>query len=246
VATLNLAHGRGLALSRAGLDREDIEANLNRVAAVVIREKPDVLAVQEADAASSWSGSFNHVDWLAGTAGYEHVHHGLHFEAGALGLKARYGTALLATQRLDHRASHRLPAGTWHSKGLVMAEVLLDGRPLVVTSVHLNSELPSARRKQVEGLVSILQDVGKPLVLMGDLNSQWRHDNDAVRLLASKLDLQTYEPDSDGMMTFRAALPRRRIDWILISPDLEFIDCHVWPDPVSDHLGVAATLRWRD
>ncbi len=246
VASLNLAHGRGLAANQIGLERESVDVNLNSIAAVVAREKPDVLAVQEADASSSWSGSFDHVRRLADVTGYSHVYHGLHFDAAALRLKASYGTALLASRELNHAVSYRLPAGTWHSKGFVMADIEFAGRPLLVTSVHLNSMSSSARRKQIDRLVSILEDAGKPIVLMGDLNSQWHHENDAVRLLASRLDLQPYYPISDTLMTFRANAPGKRIDWILISPQLEFVDYRVWPDRVSDHLGVSAELRWRD
>ena len=34
----------------------------------------------------------------------------------------------------------------------------------------------------------------------------------------------------------------RRLDWILISTDLDFISYAVWPDVVSDHLGVVAEI----
>lgn len=244
IATLNLAHGRGLAASQLGWPKETYEANLDAVAKVINREKPDVLAVQEADAPSAWSGSFDHVERLVAATHFPYVHHELHFDAGIGSLKATYGTALLSRRELGDRASHRLPAGTWHTKGLVLASVELDGRPLIVTSVHLDSESTGARRKQVDKLVSILREIDTPIVLMGDLNSQWQNENDAVRLLALQLDLHAYHPEDSTLRTFRADALRRRIDWILLSPELEFVDYSVWPDQVSDHLGVAAEIRW--
>ncbi len=245
VATLNLAHGRGLAAGQLGWPKETYEANLDAIAKVVNRERPDVLAVQEADAPSVWSGSFDHVERLVAATHYPHVHHGLHFDAGIGGLKAAYGTALLSRRDLGDRTSHRLPAGTWHTKGFVLARIELDGRPLIVTSVHLNSESPGARRKQVDKLVSILREIDAPIVLMGDLNSQWHHEQDAVRLLSLQLDLHAYHPEDPTLLTFRADALKRRIDWILLSPELEFVDYRVWPDRVSDHLGVAAEIRRR-
>ncbi len=83
------------------------------------------------------------------------------------------------------------------------------------------------------------------MVLMGDLNSTWTDEEDAVRMIASRLQLKAYLPQSRRLPTFRANGPRARIDWILISPDLEFVEYRVWPDQVSDHLGVSANLRWK-
>jgi endonuclease/exonuclease/phosphatase family metal-dependent hydrolase len=243
VASLNLAHGRGLASNQLGWPRETFEANLDAIAAVVNRENPDLLAVQEADAPSIWSGSFDHVQRLAAATGFPHVYHGLHFNQGFGKLEAAYGTAFLSRRALGAPASHRLPAGSWNTKGFVLATVELDGRPLIITSVHLNSESPGSRRMQVDKLVEILRDRQVPLVLMGDLNSQWDHEQDAVRLIARALGLRAFRPESPALMTYRADAPRKRIDWILLSPELEFVSYRVWPDLVSDHLAVAARIR---
>lgn len=39
---------------------------------VITRENPHVVALQEADGPSFWSGKFNHVDYLARTGGYSY------------------------------------------------------------------------------------------------------------------------------------------------------------------------------
>lgn len=64
IMTLNLAHGRGTAGHQATLSREQIAANLQKVADLIRRHRPDVLALQEADDPSVWSGWFDHVQWL--------------------------------------------------------------------------------------------------------------------------------------------------------------------------------------
>ena len=61
VATLNIAHGRGLEAEQLGHTKEFFEGNIDAVAAVIKRENPDVIALQEADAPSVWSGLFDHV-----------------------------------------------------------------------------------------------------------------------------------------------------------------------------------------
>ena len=245
VATLNVAHGRGLAYNQTGLPPEAFERNLEALARVVRREAPEVLAIQEADGPSAWSAGFDHVAWLAQATAFEHVYHGVHFKVGAWKMGVEYGTALLARRPLLSPASLRFRTPLVHTKGFVLAEVELEGRPLVVTSVHLESGSAAIRRVQVDMIVNALTERAKPVVLMGDLNSRWENESDAVRLLAARLHLRAYRPEDPGLGTFRSTTPRTRIDWILISEKLEFVDYAVWPDQVSDHLGVAASLRWR-
>jgi endonuclease/exonuclease/phosphatase family metal-dependent hydrolase len=70
VATLNLAHGRKDSLNQLLLWTSTIKENLNDIADVLGQHKPHVVALQEADAASFWSGSFDHVEYLASNAHY--------------------------------------------------------------------------------------------------------------------------------------------------------------------------------
>src|SRR5262249_24095113 len=62
VMTLNLAHGRGLApLQSRVLPARFFTDNLDVIAALIRRERPDLVALQEAELGSKWAGDFNHV-----------------------------------------------------------------------------------------------------------------------------------------------------------------------------------------
>ena len=244
VASLNIAHGRGPAALHLVVRREAAEANLDRVATVLRRERPDVVALQEVDAASVWSGSFDHLDYLQQAAGFAHRYHGRHVDAGAAGARLRYGTALLADRPMTEPLSHAFRVDVLDTKGLVAAGVTLDGRSLQVVSIHLDFRSAARRRAQVRQAIDLLDGVGLPLVLMGDLNETWR-EGGAVQRLADGLGLRVHRGPAPGWDTWPSGRPTRRIDWILISPELEFVDYRVWPDRVSDHLGVAARIRWK-
>ena len=69
VVTLNLAHGRKDAWHQALLRRAAIQANLDEVVRILRQEQPDVVALQEADGPSLWSGRFDHVAYLSEKAG---------------------------------------------------------------------------------------------------------------------------------------------------------------------------------
>ena len=255
VATLNVAHGRGLAVSQFSLKPEAFRANVEAISKLLRRERPDVLAWQEADGRSAWRGLFDHVDYIAKHADYRYVHHGMHFEAGIGDFSIRYGTALLSHYPLRSTHSYRSLVRHFHTKGFVTAELDFDGGPVVVASIHLDSMSAEVRRKEAKKIIEILSNTKKPLIVMGDFNSRWKSETDAVRVITSGLRLQAFQPDAGhglleaafrtSMMTFRSNVPVSRLDWILISPELEFVDYRNWPDKVSDHLGVAATIRRR-
>ena len=57
-----------------------------------------------------------------------------------------------------------------------------------------------------------------------------------------ELKLRAFQPEDSGLSTFRRG---RRLDWILISEQFEFVDHRVFRDELSDHKAVGARLRLR-
>jgi endonuclease/exonuclease/phosphatase family metal-dependent hydrolase len=245
VATLNVAHGRGLARTQVGLPRQTFAANLDHIAALLKQKQPEVVALQEADAASVWSGKFDHVARVAEAAGYPHRHHGWHVNTGIGGKRLRYGTALLSQPALFSRTAHAFAQEPTDTKGFVAAEIDFQGRRLLVASVHLDFKSSWTRRRQAEQLVEHFTGADRPLVIMGDFNCGGEED-DALTLIACGLGLRAYRLGATDLDTYPSCAPRARIDWILISRELRFIDYHVWPECISDHRGVAATIGWAD
>ena len=124
-----------------------------------------------------------------------------------------------------------------------MATTVWPGRPeqsLDVVSVHLDFARGSVRRRQVETMVSELSSRGRPMIVMGDFNCEWTGDG-PLPTLAEGLRLTAYEPAARDMPTFSAS--GKRLDWILLSPELEFVEYETLSDAVSDHRGVAAVVR---
>jgi endonuclease/exonuclease/phosphatase family metal-dependent hydrolase len=75
---------------------------------------------------------------------------------------------------------------------------------------------------------------------MGDFNTDWQEQHSALRMIVGELGLKAYRPEEPGLETFPPL--GKRLDWILVSPPLEFTSYTVLPDKVSDHLGVIAQV----
>ncbi|HOX04985.1 MAG TPA: endonuclease/exonuclease/phosphatase family protein [Planctomycetota bacterium] len=244
--TLNMAHARRGGPHRLIVRRERAEANLERMAWSIMREAPDVVALQEADAPSLWSGRFDHVEHLAKVAGYDHVFHGEHVCLWRGRRRICYGSAILSRFPLGDTASHRfarsLPTPT---KGFVAATVKVPGRtghPLRVASVHLDFARKRVRQSQVLHMATLLAGHAGPMLLLGDFNCQWAGREDTLQLLAGRLGVRPFRPAAESLLTFPSRQPRWRLDWILASADLDFRRYEVLPERLSDHLPVLAEL----
>jgi endonuclease/exonuclease/phosphatase family metal-dependent hydrolase len=243
VMTLNLAHGRGTSFHQLLLDNNETLNNLREISNLLRNERPDVVALQEADAPSFWSGGLDHIAWLANTGNFRQHVHGRHAD----GIGVSYGTALMSM--LELRTAEAItfdPAYSLTPKGFVVSTINWPAAPEIevdVVSVHLAFAGEEARRKQARELIDVLRKRNRPLIIMGDLNSDWRDGESSVRYLGEALDLEIYLPGYPGLETFPGL--NRRLDWILVSRDFEFRSYRRLPDAVSDHRAVVAELVLR-
>lgn len=241
VLSLNLAHGRGRRFHQLLISRRVIERNLRHAAAVIEREAVHVVAVQEADGPSAWSGRFNHVEFLAEIANLGQWTRGEH----AVGLGLTYGTAVLSSEPMSDAESITFePTPPTPPKGFVVATIIHPNRPglkIDVVSVHLDFARRGRRRKQVEHMIEVLAPRGNPLVIMGDFNCQWTGKEQTLQILTEGLGLHAYEPQT-ATTTF--PFTDKRLDWVLVSKGVEFERYTVLEDPISDHLAVTATLNF--
>jgi len=239
--TLNIAHGRGNDAYRLFLKGSDVEVNLDDIAAVLRREEPDIVALQEADGPSIWSGMRDHVEYLAQKGGFPYSVRGEHVK----GMKLSYGTALLSKIPLREPVSVTFPPSPpTLSKGFVAATVTWPGDPVAeidVISLHLDFSRNSVRQRQMEDLIDLLSSRNRISIVMGDFNCEWEARDSALHMLAEQCRLKGYLAGKAGMETF--PLLGKRFDWVLVSSDLEFSTYEVLEDPVSDHRGVICEIR---
>jgi endonuclease/exonuclease/phosphatase family metal-dependent hydrolase len=237
--TLNLAHGRGTGFHQALQGEARARANLAEIETLVRRELPHVIALQEADQPSGWSGAFDHVDFIAQSAGFDWGVHTAHAE----GMGQSYGTAVLSRLPVEEHGAYTFqPALASLPKGFTLATVRWPeaGLDIDVVSLHLEPLRKTVRQRQARELVAALADRERPLIVMGDFNTEWDAEDGVLQTIAGGLGLNAYVPEA-GLVTY----PRlgRRLDWILVSCDFTFGGFRVLEDEVSDHRAVVADIE---
>ena len=244
ILTLNIAHGRNQALNQMLLGREKTRENLGQIASLLERSGADVIALQEADGPSRWSGNFDHVALLADRSGYPWYVRGSHASSWLYD----YGVAILSRVPFIESLHHTFqPSPPTINKGFSLGH--LHWKPdesynepidLDVVAVHLDFSRRSIREQQVVEMHEVLSERDNPMIILGDFNSEWRDESSVIRQISREWGLKTWMPEKEDK-TYKGG---KRIDWILLTRDLEFIDHQVLPDTVSDHFAVAARIRW--
>ena len=239
--TLNLAHGRKNQGYKLIMTESNVKENLDHICRVIQRVQPDIIALQEADGSSFWSGNFDHIEYIRTNAKFDFAFHGEHVN----NLKLAYGTAVLSRIPLTNSASENLESpGITFPKGYVVATITwpdINPRKIDIWSIHLDSLRSKNRTHQLQKIVKELKKRKNPAIIMGDFNSEWSGKNSAVKKLAHELGLKPYQPFAKNLDTY--PLLNKRLDWILIPKDFTFVSYKVLKERVSDHLAVVAEVE---
>jgi endonuclease/exonuclease/phosphatase family metal-dependent hydrolase len=244
VMSLNLAHGRKEAMSQLLQRGKTTRTNILEAAELLERNAAHIVALQEADGPSRWSGKFDHVALLAEAANYPYTLSTYHAKTWLFS----YGTAILSRVALVDTVQHTFePSPPTMNKGFTLAKIAwrpqaeADEKLLVdIVSVHLDFSRKKVRERQIDEMTKVLKDRIGPMIILGDFNSGWFSDEAVVREIAERFELKAFQPKAEGLGTFISN--HKRLDWILISPELEFVNYQVLEDVVSDHFAVVAEI----
>ena len=242
VATLNLAHGRKDNLIQFFLSNETIRANLDDIAQAFRQQQVDIIALQEADAPSVWSGDFDHVAHLAKQARYPWYIHAHNVNSWF----STFGSALLSRIPLLEGIEYTFePSPPTLNKGFVLASIRWSGeageqaRIVDIISVHLDFSRQAVREQQIREMRDLLSARMNPTIILGDFNSEWLQDSSVIKKLATKSRFTTFQPKSNAYNSYKD----KRLDWILITKDMEFVSYRLLPDILSDHRMIIAEIK---
>ena len=243
LVSINMAHGRKDSMNQWLVSADKTRSNLDDIAAFLQRGEVDVVALQEADSPSAWSGSFDHVAYLAEKAGFPYYVYAEHAQI----TMGNYGTAILSRWPIEEAIGVTFAASPpTANKGFTLAKIRWQNSEapdnvvlLDLVSVHLDFSRKSVRTEQVDEMAQVITPRNNPLVIMGDFNSEWLARKYTVDSFAQSSAMHVYDADNENFNTYKD----KRLDWILLSRDIEFSSYRTESEVLSDHGALSATIK---
>lgn len=229
VMAYNIKHGRG----------NDGVVDLRRAAAVIARERPDVVTLQEIDRGTARTDGVDQATRLGQLTGMASA-----FGAFMAYDGGEYGMAILSRWPIVEVVNERLPDGAEPRTALrVRVRSPETGQEIVVVGVHLYRD-DGERLAQMRRIAETLEGEEAPVILAGDFNSE---PGSAVMALVGARGWHTLDKGADRL-TFSSDAPRTEIDFIAVRPADRFVVLRhrVLDEPVvSDHRPLIADLALR-
>ncbi len=226
----------------------DGKLDAERIARVIARANPDVVALQELDVGRARTEGIDQAQLIARYLEMEfHFHPSLHLE------EEHYGDAILTHLPLRLIKAGPLPGladkPQLEPRGALWVAIDLHGTEVQVINTHLGL-YPRERKAQVDALLGsdwlAHEQCRGPVLLCGDFNAL--PSSSVCRQLGSRLkDVQTKARNHRPQGTFSSRFPSVRIDHIFISPELHVTGIEVPASELartaSDHLPLLAEVR---
>lgn len=230
VMTYNIHHGEGI----------DGKLDLERIAKVILSEKPDLVALQEVDQSSKRAGGVDQVAKLAElTSLHPAFGKAMSFQGGG------YGVAMLSRWPLQEVKTHALPADAGTEPRAALSATITAGNKgpklqFIVTHVDHRSD-SKARAQQVSKVRELFPPSQAPAILAGDFNDT--PESDVIRgLLTEWSDTAA----GNELLTYPSNPPTSKIDFIFIRPAAKWrvVETKVVDESVaSDHRPLVTVLE---
>lgn len=214
--------------------------DMDAIARVIKKEKPDIVALQEVDINTGRSGQIDQAKLLAEKAGMK-----VHFFAKAIDHDGgSYGVAILSNFDLLETHNHPLPDDpTLTSEPRVLATARMktpQGFEFIFATTHLEVRGESNRLIQIAEIAKIANNTLLPMIVAGDFNAM--PDSETIHTLDQHFQrtCETCDP------TIPVINPTRAIDFIAFRPKNKFkvITHTVIQEPyASDHLPIFSILE---
>ncbi len=212
-----------------------------RIARVIARYNPDIVALQELDVNRYRTQKIDQADVIAQYLGMQ-----MHFHGPIKIERERFGNAILSALPMQLIKAGNLPGSSYkpntQPRGALWVAIEIFGHEIQLINTHLSLR-SQERRKQAQSLLSDTwlrhPNCREPTILCGDFNArpgtpEWHNLNQ--RLPDAQVTLENHVPKK----TFFSRLPTTRIDHIFmdrtLQPQAIFTPNNSLARVASDHL----------
>ena len=137
------------------------------------------------------------------------------------------GNAIISKSKLSEVNFHVLKKGL---KNVLIEATVHCPKKITMFLVHLPLG-GKARREQIEEIITIVNKVKTPVVLMGDFNIF-----NGIKEIQKLIEQTNLVYDFDGKPTFPSYQPKKRLDYVFASKNIKIKNYKVLDFPFSDHL----------
>ncbi len=227
VMSYNIRHGVGM----------DGKLDLKRIAVVIAKFKPDVVALQEVDKNCKRSGSRDIAAELGEILGMQsRFGKFMDYDGG------EYGMAVLSKLPIGDTVCHKLPTGA-EPRCALEVQVQVDGwdQPLSFVCIHNDWITEEIRTRQIQALLDALEKHSNPTILAGDFNGEKAEPS--LELLVKQ---QWNILDKQGKKTWPSDKPEVEIDFVVIRdfPEASIVHGVVDEKEASDHRPIYAEFSF--
>ncbi|MEO6245683.1 MAG: endonuclease/exonuclease/phosphatase family protein [Opitutaceae bacterium] len=242
LVTFNIGHARGLTLVQGLTSQRKLRVNLRKIAGLLDRLAPDVVALQEIDERSRWAGNFDHLDYLRVHTRFPHSVFGINNRRAGL-LNLSYGNAVLARHPIRSAETVVFGQRSLGEKGFLYIELDVGGRCLPLVNLHLHFGSRGQRLRQLEHLLGWLREKHRlhrdrwevPPIICGDFNTPGDRDDATASLLSHLSDYCDYMMHPIAGLTYPSPLPQRALDFVFSPAGCMKIRSEVVRSMLSDH-----------
>ena len=198
---------------------------------------PDVIGLIEVDNGSYRSGKKSQAEKMAEELGHFHSYcskYGTTSRWQRIPLYNKQGNAFLAKDAIHNEKFHYFERGM---KKLVI-ELELEHVTFFLVNLALTYK---ARQEQILHLYHLVKETNRPYILAGDFNAFMGEDE--IQLLMSASRLQN--ADKDMQPSYPSHNPRKHLDFILHSPEIQVNKFWIPDVQLSDHLPLVIDFEVR-
>lgn len=211
--------------------------NLGRISHFLCEHKPHVVGLIEVDTGSYRSGHRNQAEVLADALGHQHTWRCKYAAQSVntlLPVVNKQGNAFLTSLPVVTTRFHYFDAG------IKRLAIELELEQVTCFLVHLSLKFRH-RHYQLRHLHDLVKSTDKPVIIGGDFNTL--RGATELDLFRSACGLVTANLDSRPSWPSRR--PRRQLDFVLHSPQLELTNFSIPDVNLSDHLPLVCDFRLR-
>jgi endonuclease/exonuclease/phosphatase family metal-dependent hydrolase len=211
--------------------------NLNQIIDFVREVDPDIIGLLEVDSGSYRAEKSNQAEAIASEIKQYHVYQSK-YPSYSLAQKVpvvnKQGNAILTSQRI---ISHRFH---YFSAGIKRLVIELELKDFNIFLVHLSLKFRH-RHYQLQELHQMIKNVEKPVMVAGDFNVFWGDRELQLFLAATGLR----SANGQGQPSHPSRAPRRQLDYIFHSPDIEITYFCIPQVRLSDHVPLVCDFEVR-